>query len=329
MEINEHRSLISIIVPVYNVELYITKCIDSIICQTHSNLDIILINDGSIDLSGEICDKYAQYDSRIRVVHKQNGGQSQARNVGLSMAKGDYIGFVDSDDYIEPNMYEKLLYYMKVNHSDIVECGVKNIYSDGVVYEESNQVFCYSGKEALEKHLKEPNSSKSPRAAVWSKLFKTSIIKDIQFPEGKIHEDFYFTYRSLINAKKYCWVDCCLYCHIYTNMTSTTQLPFSKRDFAKLDIFKERMDYLLKYNMIDLARYAERNYYIVLLQFFYRASYHDMIKEANAMKQLIKKYKRNVLFSNMSLKKKLEFFVFSISPSSYLKIRTIIMGKRR
>src|SRR5690625_1510219 len=111
MNLNKEGPLISVIVPVYNVERFIEKCLYSIVNQTYNNLEIILVNDGSTDLSGEKCEEYAKGDSRIKVFHKANGGQSSARNLGLSIAKGDYIGFVDSDDFIELKMYETLIYF--------------------------------------------------------------------------------------------------------------------------------------------------------------------------------------------------------------------------
>ena len=119
---NKNEPLISIIVPVYNVEKYLSKCIDSIINQTYKNIEIILIDDGSTDSSGAICDKYALVDSRIHVLHIENSGVSNARNVGLNHATGDYIGFVDSDDYIEPNMYELLLEELIADDVDVVQC---------------------------------------------------------------------------------------------------------------------------------------------------------------------------------------------------------------
>lgn len=116
------EDLISIIVPVYKVENYLSKCLDSMICQTYKNIEIILVDDGSPDNSGKICDDYAKKDSRIKVIHKENGGLSDARNAGLKIATGKYIGFVDSDDYISVEMYEKLYNQAKKEDADIACC---------------------------------------------------------------------------------------------------------------------------------------------------------------------------------------------------------------
>ena len=115
-------SLISVIIPVYKVERYLPRCIDSILSQTYKNIELLLIDDGSPDSSGDICDEYAEKDPRVRMFHKENGGVSSARNLGLDEAKGDYIGFVDSDDYIAPGMYEKLVELIEDNNADIAVC---------------------------------------------------------------------------------------------------------------------------------------------------------------------------------------------------------------
>lgn len=122
---------ISIIIPVYNTGKYLNRCIDSIICQTYKDLDIIIVDDGSLSETADICDSIAEADSRIRVFHKQNEGVSVARNYGLSYAKGDYIGFVDSDDWIAPNMYERLLVQLTQNKVDIVYCDALTIWDNG------------------------------------------------------------------------------------------------------------------------------------------------------------------------------------------------------
>lgn len=124
----KNESLISVIIPIYNVAKYLPKCLDSVLAQTYKNLEIILVDDGSLDDCGKICDEYAANDSRIKVIHKKNGGVSSARNAGLDMVTGDLIAFVDPDDYIAPNMYETMLACMERTKSDIVMCGIKNVY---------------------------------------------------------------------------------------------------------------------------------------------------------------------------------------------------------
>ena len=122
---------ISVIIPVYKVEEYISRCIKSVVDQTYSNLEIILVDDGSPDNCPAICDKWAEKDSRIKVIHKKNGGLSDARNAGMQIASGEFIGFVDSDDWISKEMYQLLYENMKENESDISACGVKLVWEDG------------------------------------------------------------------------------------------------------------------------------------------------------------------------------------------------------
>lgn len=174
--------LISVIVPVYKVEKYLQECIDSIIAQTYTNLEIILVDDGSPDSCGRICDEYAEKDNRIKVIHQKNCGVSIARNAGLNNAIGDYIGFVDSDDYLESNMFEELYNCLKTYGSDIAICGVKK-------FEKSSRSFFYGNKtidksEFLQALLKEDIAS-----FLCNKLFKKELFDGIRFPEGEVFED--------------------------------------------------------------------------------------------------------------------------------------------
>ena len=127
------KDLISVIIPIYNVEKYLNKCIDSIINQTYKNLEIILVDDGSPDNCPQICDEYAKKDNRIKVIHKKNGGVSSARNVGLINSTGNYIGFIDPDDYIEPIMYEKLLKVLKESNTLVSMCGFYKIKDNKII----------------------------------------------------------------------------------------------------------------------------------------------------------------------------------------------------
>ena len=145
---------ISIIVPVYKVESYLSRCIDSILAQTYQNFELILIDDGSPDCCGEICDNYAKKDDRIIIIHKPNGGLSSARNVGLDLATGDYIGFVDSDDYISINMYSDMIKLLEVNGLDIIICTTFMVKGDKVKgYGGDGRLTIYDKKEILKKSL--------------------------------------------------------------------------------------------------------------------------------------------------------------------------------
>ena len=196
----ENEELISIVIPIFNVSKYLEKCIDSIINQTYKNLEIILIDDGSTDNSGEICDKYSQKDNRIKVVHQKNQGVSAARNEGLKRATGNYIGFVDPDDFIESNMYEVIINDIKENQCDIGICGIRSKNEDNVTLREARKQenIVMSKKELLNTLIQE----KSIATSVWDKVFKSELIKEKRFNEKrKVGEDLELI-LEIINNKE-------------------------------------------------------------------------------------------------------------------------------
>lgn len=192
--------MISVIVPVYKVEKYLRQCVESIQAQTYKDLEIILVDDGSPDKCPNICDELAKKDGRIKVVHKENGGQSTARNQGLSYATGEFIGFVDSDDTIEPNMYQTLYQLINCYQVDIAMCGCNTIDERSTMLattKDIGQPLLLNQNELWHEVFAELNN------AVWNKLFKASLLKDIRFPEDIIHgEDLLFNieYLKLCNT---------------------------------------------------------------------------------------------------------------------------------
>jgi glycosyltransferase involved in cell wall biosynthesis len=197
------NELISVIVPVYNVEKYLSRCVDSIINQTYKNLEIILVDDGSPDNCPAMCDEYVKKDSRIKVIHKENGGLSDARNAGMKVAKGDYIGFVDSDDWIELNMLERLLSEIIKNNCDVASCGVKMVWEDNS--KKSRMLFPIDADcviDGTENALDSLMFDNRIIQTVWNKIYKKSIIENILFPVGKINEDEYWSWRAIAKSKR-------------------------------------------------------------------------------------------------------------------------------
>lgn len=189
--------LISVIVPVYGVEKYLDKCLGSITGQTYRNLEIILIDDGSPDDSGVICDAWAAKDSRIKVIHKENGGAGAARNAGLDIARGERIAFVDSDDYIAPDMYRHLSELLD-GGADIAECGFISVSGDQAEFgRESSLVTVYTSQDAMREHIRDTVF----RQLIWNKLYRHEVINGIRFPEGTKIDDEFFTYQALGNAE--------------------------------------------------------------------------------------------------------------------------------
>lgn len=227
--------MISVIIPVYNVEKYLDRCINSVLKQSYKNLEIILIDDGSADNSGMMCDECAKSDNRIKVIHKTNAGVSSARNAGLDIAKGNYIGFVDPDDYISENMYEILLDEMKSGDFDIVECNYYRVYEDGAQLKKENKDAVYTGYKdiwyaALTDYL---------FCGMCNKLIKKSVIGDLRFnTDYKISEDMLFFFECAKNGKKLKFVNKPLYYYLQRE-NSAIRKPFYKGAFDTLEVVEK------------------------------------------------------------------------------------------
>lgn len=237
------KELISVIVPLYNVEKYLERCIDSIINQTYDNLEIILVDDGSTDRSGLICDQYKEQDTRIKVIHKKNGGASSARNQGMSIAKGSYIGFIDSDDYIAPDMYESLYQHMKEG-VDIVSCALLNIsLRDKAVLYGTDDAITLKTEEALHELL----INRILSFSACNKLFKKEAIDHLSFPEGKVGEDLPFIYQAIKDCKKI----------VHTGKVKYF-CCYRKDSVSRRDYTRKRMDFI--FFTRDIYRDVTQNY---------------------------------------------------------------------
>lgn len=223
--------LISVVVPIYKVEKYLKNCIDSILAQTYKNLEVILVNDGSPDRCGKICDEYANRDIRVIVIHKENGGLSSARNAGLEISKGEYIIFIDSDDWIDKNYIESLHQDLKDNDADIAVPAFCFLYEDGssAVDPRIQNKTVFSAEESLECFLF--NGYLTPCVA--SKMWKKSLWEEIRCPEGKLFEDQYTTYKLLMKANKVIYDPAVNYYYFKRN-GSIGHSPFSNRTYDLL-----------------------------------------------------------------------------------------------
>lgn len=193
---------ISVIVPVYNVELFIDTCIRSIIAQNYDNFELLLIDDGSTDNSGQICDRFAVQDARIRVIHQQNGGLSSARNTGLMAAKGEYIAFVDSDDYIPATAFSDLLSVLAETGADMVKGNFQKVFEDGASPKQYDEaVTILTAEKAIENFLCElPAENKKVSTVVWNALYRRELFDTVSFPVGLIYEDGYVTPQLILKA---------------------------------------------------------------------------------------------------------------------------------
>lgn len=250
--------MISVIVPVYNVEKYIEKCIKSILKQTYTDFELILINDGSTDKSSEICYKYSKIDERIRLINKANGGLSSARNVGIDASIGDYITFVDSDDYISKYMLEELYNCLCNTSSDIAICSFKRIKENEIIIEKKEFVEpeILNSKTCFEKIY----SSKVDEFTVaWAKLYKKDLFQKLRYPEGKIHEDEFITYKLFAQANRVAYLDTKLYFYLIRKQ-SIMNSGFSKKSLVRLEAYSERINYFENIGEFQLAAMTAKRF---------------------------------------------------------------------
>lgn len=225
--------MISVIVPVYNVEKYLPKCLDSILRQDCQDFEVLLIDDGSTDQSDEICDNYAKLDARVRVTHKPNGGSGSARNVGLGMARGKYIAFVDADDFVAENYLSRLLTVAEANHADIVQCQFQCVVENEQPAEHSDAgkiEKIYSNIESLKEFCKK--SGYLSTAVMWNKLYRKELFYDIHYQEGKGVDDEYVICPILYRANRIIVISDVLY---YYYMSGNSQMRNTRPTLKKLD----------------------------------------------------------------------------------------------
>lgn len=247
--------LISIIVPIYNVEEYLEDCIESILHQTYSNFELILVDDGSPDDCGKICDKYSKKDKRIKVLHKKNGGLSDARNAGIELAQGEYIGFVDSDDYAAPDMYEKLLEACLKYRADISMCGRYVVSEDKKIITEKfvlDNAIVYDDVTAIGKLLLWDSCD----SAAWDKLYKKELFDAIRYPIGVMSEDYDVTCRLFAKAKKIIHIGKPRYYYVQRDGSITKQ-SFNRKRFETIYQVYNLIDFVkMSYpELINNARY--------------------------------------------------------------------------
>lgn len=245
----ENKHLVSIIVPVYQVEGYLVNCLESILAQTYTHLEIILVDDGSRDRSGEICDIYASRDERIRVVHKENGGLSDARNAGMAIAHGAYFFFVDGDDTVAPDAVESMLIALLKSDSDIAVCNMLRVFSDGtqkVFYRPTETLSVLDGLDRF-KTLMQPSAC--------NKLFAAELFHDLCFPVGKYYEDTFIYHVLAHRARRIVLTGKDSYCYWFRESSILGAPRFTDRYFDFVEAVYCRASYLLDHR---IAFYGEQ-----------------------------------------------------------------------
>lgn len=311
------NDLVSVIVPIYKVENYLRKCVDSIISQTYSNLEIILVDDGSPDNCGKICDDYKQKDNRIKVIHKENGGLSDARNAGIDIATGRYIVFIDSDDYIHNKMIEYLHNGIIENNAQVSVCGVKKV-KDGQaqICEDINlpEIVIIQSNEDKTKYYFESNYEEFTVA--WNKMYPVEYFKEIRYPKGKIHEDEFTTYKLLEKADRIAFIKDHLYYYVQRG-DSIMGESFNEKRLLRLDAYLERLDHYKNNKKYD---WYEK---ILFLYKLFLIRYANEIKKRDDMDlSILKKYKKAyrkyaigiLTKKNISAKKKCSYLLYALSP---------------
>lgn len=316
--------LITVIVPVYKTEKYLPRCIDSIVNQTYKNLEIILVDDGSPDNSGNLCDEIAKTDSRIKVIHKQNGGLSSARNAGLDIMTGDYVAFVDSDDFIELNMYELLLELLLSTNSQIAESGIVCDYPNGEHryfnpdFSADSKSIAFSTTEAL----KELMIAKKVTNSACDKLFEKTIFEDLRFTEGIILEDFDLMPRCIEKASSVCYTPLPLYHYIMTEQ-SIMRGEFRENRFTETDISRRHIDYY-KYNHPEIWEYALAKHIMLCLVLIYASSNDDRFKEKrNQLINDVKKSKLSEVFKFLDRNTKIKYIFAKANISMFILLMNI------
>jgi glycosyltransferase involved in cell wall biosynthesis len=320
------KPIVSVIVPIYQVAPYLSKCIESIMGQTFGEFELILVNDGSPDESGEICEKYAQTDTRIRVIHKCNGGVSSARNVGLSMAKGDYVVFVDGDDYIDVQMLAILYQQAQLHDSDMVVCDLKKVNHAGELLDnkhDGKEVRHFTNIEALQQMfvLKDGQyTTKAGNNVVWviitAKMYSKHLFKDIKFTEGMICEDEMIAHELLFRSEEITYIPSPLYYYVQRK-NSTINSPFTIKRFDKVYALKERTVFFREKQLYELHCQAMKS---CVDAFFW--NYTTARRELNLSHSALKKFKQipeqifRFIITNplISWKQKVFIFLFIIYP---------------
>lgn len=281
-------NLISVIVPAYNIAEYLPRCLDSILNQTYSNLEVIVISDGSTDGTDNVIKEYAEKDSRVVPVFKENSGVSDTRNKGLDIAKGDYIGFVDGDDYIESNMYEILLNNAIENDADISHCGYQMVFPSRVDY------YYNTGKKVIQdnkKGIRDIIVGDYVEPGIWNKLYRKSTIENVFMPvDIKINEDVLFNFYAFTKSKKSVYEDLPLYHYILRKGSAATSKVNTNKLYDPIKVRKEILGYCLKNYDKELQSLSYTSYLNAVISLF-RTIKNNKLKDE---KSNAKKYKNDI-----------------------------------
>lgn len=311
---------ISVIALIYNLESYVPLCIRSVLEQTFTNFELILVNDGSTDNSGSICEEFALTDTRIKVIHKPNAGIAAARNTGISHAEGQYIAFIDCDDYYHEKMLEILLNQIVEDDADIAICDYEPVH-EGV---DKNRLMNIgdisfeqlSSYEAMT-HLYD---EKYTFIVPWNKLYKKDIFQNIKYPNGYLYDDEFTAHRVLDKAKKISYVHVPLYYYVLRK-GSSTHSNMTVKKFDKVQALYDRLEFFISKNYSDLAKITLKRF-LEYFFWYYVQSQKDLPEAVEERKKLKQMYNEVflIIYRNAAFKQKLVYSVFRISPAMHKKL---------
>lgn len=261
---NDQMPLISVIVPAYKVEKYLNRCVDSILSQSYPNIEVLLVDDGSPDSCPQICDEYARRDARVRAIHKPNGGLSDARNAGIDAARGEYVAFVDGDDYVDAEMYAALYQALQKSGDKLAVCGFKKVTDEGVLRKETDMRFAPRlTEDEFWYQLFFP--FRDLGTVAWNKLYHRSLFEELRFPVGAIHEDEWLVHKYVSRAEHISVVNRCLYYYVVREGSITAQ-SLSPRSLSIFDALSQRLSYFAETGKQRAVVLSMRNYahYVVL-----------------------------------------------------------------
>lgn len=311
-----NNELISVVVPIYNVEKYLKRCISSILNQTYKSLEIILVDDGSPDNCGEICDYYSKIDNRVCVIHQKNKGLSEARNRGIKEATGKYIMFIDSDDYIEENMIEVLYTNLLKYNADISSCGHNDIYDEKNKRrkEIDEKKLILTSQDALQVFL----FTTIVDVVAWNKLYKIELFNNIKYEVGKLFEDHLTTYKLIDVANKVVYTNLPLYNYCKRN-NSIGGSEFSKKNYQLKDALDIECEYIKK-KYPSISKEIDLGYILWLIVLYDKIILSD--RKDLDLENIIRTYIRNNLgyilkFNNTSVSKKIQLLLLGFCPKVY------------
>lgn len=306
------EKMISVIIPVYNVALYLEACLNSVVSQSYTNLEILLIDDGSTDHSGAICDQFASIDSRIKVIHQKNAGAAAAKNAGLRAATGEYLSFVDSDDYLESGAFALMVSCLEKYDADVVQCAYRDLFTDGsfsTVNRES--VETYTAEEYLLRYTTDWTS-----CLLWDKLYKRALFSGIFFEEGHIVDDEFFTYQGIMNAQCVVYTPEIVYYYRKRKSSVTARPEYRERTIMdKLDYLGQRR-LAVRQRFPSLRRSFDEHYLNMLL--WLSADAYATERCLSRIKGMLKTYLTETGHTAPGLRQQAAIFRLLMSPTRLL-----------